>query len=351
MCMRAEILRPYFLLILLALLFVTTAYIIQPFFGPLVLATIAAVVLQPLYAWVLRYIPGRAMAALATVVLTSVCIVLPLFFLGSQIFNEARSLSTSFTGTNGHTYVSTTIDNIGLLVDRVIPGAGGVFDTLGGDLDQYARMAVSYLATHLGSVATSIAAFFLSLLIFFISFYYMLKDGPQFKKAIIALSPLSDTDDEFVFTRLGSAINSIIKGSFTIGLIQGTLTGFGFFLFGIPNFVLWGMVATFASFIPGVGTSLVLVPGIAFLLFTGDTTVALGLALWSILAVGLVDNFLGPRLMSRGTEVHPLLVLVGVLGGLALFGPLGIFLGPLTLSFLFVLLGILERPPKTQKAK
>ena len=226
-----------------------------------------------------------------------------------------------------------------------------MFDTLGGDLDQYARMAVSYLATHLGSVATSIAAFFLSLLIFFISFYYMLKDGPQFKKAIIALSPLSETDDEFVFTRLGSAINSIIKGSFTIGLIQGTLTGFGFFLFGIPNFVLWGMVATFASFIPGVGTSLVLVPGIAFLLFTGDTTVALGLALWSILAVGLVDNFLGPRLMSRGTEVHPLLVLVGVLGGLALFGPLGIFLGPLTLSFLFVLLGILERPPKTQKAK
>lgn len=310
------------------------------------LAIIAAVVLQPLYKRILNILPGRGLAALATVLVTSVCIVLPLFFLGAQIFTEVRSVSMSFAGVNGHTYLSNTVDNIGLLLEHVVPGAGKVFDTLGGNLDQYARVVLSYLATHLGSVATGVAAFFLNLLIFFIAFYYMLKDGPAFKKAIIALSPLTDTDDESIFSRLGVAIDSIIKGSFTIGLIQGTLTGFGFFLFGIPNFVLWGMVATITSFIPGVGTSLVLVPGIAFLLFTGDTTMAMGLAVWSVVAVGLIDNFLGPRLMSKGTAIHPLLVLLGVLGGLALFGPLGIFLGPLTLSFLFVLLDILSRPQK-----
>ena len=344
--MKAEVLRPYFLLFLLVLMFATVASIIKPFFGPLVLATIAAVVLQPVYARVLRIASGRGLAALITVFLTSICIVLPLFFLGTQIFNEVRNLSTSFTATSGHTYLSNTIDNTGTLLDKAIPGAGAVFDTLGGNLDQYARVALSYMAAHLGSVATSVAAFFLNLLIFFIAFYYLLKDGPAFKKAIITLSPLADNDDESIFSRLEVATNSIIKGSFTIGLLQGVLTGFGFFLFGIPNFVLWGMVATFSSFIPGIGTSLVLVPGVAFLLFTGHTSMALGLAAWSILAVGLIDNFLGPRLMSRGTEVHPLLVLLGVLGGLVLFGPLGIFLGPLTISFLFVLLGILSRPDR-----
>lgn len=342
--MKAEALRPYFLLFLLVLMFVLVGYIVKPFIGPLVLAAIAAVVLQPLYTRALRLTPNRGLAALATVLITSVCIVLPLFFLGAQIFNEVRNVSMSFTTTDGHTYLSNTLDSMGALVDRAIPGAGSVFDTLGGNLDNYTRIALTYLATHLGSVATGIAAFFLNLLIFFISFYYLLKDGPAFKKAIIALSPLADKDDESIFVRLETATNSIIKGSFTIGLIQGTLTGFGFFLFGIPNFILWGLVATIASFIPGVGTSLVLVPGIAFLLFTGNTAMALGLAAWSILAVGLIDNFLGPRLMSRGTEVHPLLVLLGVLGGLALFGPLGIFLGPLTISFLFVLLSILSRP-------
>ncbi len=111
-------------------------------------------------------------------------------------------------------------------------------------------------------------------------------------------------------------------------------------IFGIPNGFLWGTVAAIAALIPGIGTALVFIPAIAFLFFIGNIPQALGLLAWGALAVGLIDNILGPKLVGRGMQLHSLLVLLSVLGEIIFFGPSGIFLGPLSLSLLFVLLSI-----------
>ena len=172
------------------------------------------------------------------------------------------------------------------------------------------------------------------------SLYYLLKDGQKLKRAAIEYSPLANIDDEMILKKLELAIGSVIKGNFTIAFIQGILAFIGFTIFGVPNAILWGAAAAVAALIPSVGTALVLLPAVALLFLSGQLFPAVGLLLWGMLAVGLIDNFLGPKLIGRGMKLHPLLVLFSVLGGLVFFGPVGFLLGPIILSLLFALLHI-----------
>ena len=125
-----------------------------------------------------------------------------------------------------------------------------------------------------------------------------------------------------------------------IALIQGVLTAIGFSIFGIPHSILWGTVTIVVALIPGIGTALVLLPGIIYLFAIGETGSGIGLLVWGVLAVGLIDNLLGPKLVGRNLQLHPLLVLLSVLGGIAFFGPVGIFLGPICVSLLFALINV-----------
>jgi predicted PurR-regulated permease PerM len=122
-----------------------------------------------------------------------------------------------------------------------------------------------------------------------------------------------------------------------------------FMIFGVPNPVLWGVLGAIAALIPGIGTALVLLPAAAYLLFAvGDAAGALGLFVWWVSAVLLIDNMLGPHLVGRGAQLHPLVVLLSVLGGVAFFGPAGIFFGPLCISFLFAVLSVYSKPASTR---
>ena len=121
--------------------------------------------------------------------------------------------------------------------------------------------------------------------------------------------------------------------------------------FGVPNSVLLGLIAALASLIPGVGTMLVVLPAAGFLYVMGETTSALGLLVWGIVFVSSIDNFVRPRLVGNGLQMHPLIVLLSVLGGLSFFGPVGLLLGPLCISLLFAVLAIHVRATNTSRRK
>ena len=325
--MNAKTLQPYFLVALIIVSSVLTFFIFRPFLVVLVLAAVFAVVLQPLYRGVLRGMSGSpGLAAFITMLVSVVCILIPLTFIAAQVAGEAQNLYSSITNNGfGETYLNTFIESV--------------------YIEQYVKDGLAWLVQNLGGAFGGLARLLLSLFIFLIALYYFLCDGDRLKRTIIDASPLADTDDNAVLTRLEQAINSVIRGSLTIALIQGVLTGVGFAFFGVPNFILWGVVASLSALIPGIGTSLVLAPGIAYLFIIGAAVPAVGLLVWSVLAVGLIDNMLGPRLMGNGMQTHPLIVLLSVLGGLAFFGPAGIFLGPLCTSLLFALVSIHPNSP------
>ncbi len=345
--MNNEKLQPVFLISILVGSFLLAFLIFKPFLIALSLAAVFSVVLHPVYKRILLAMPGwQSAAAGVTMLVCLVCILVPLSFLILRIVGEAQQLYASMANGSGTLYLSTVVQSFQEFVRVHVPGMQSYTASVPLSADVYARGALTWIVQHLGDAFSSVTSVFLNTLVFLFALYYLLRDGRQLKRSIIELSPLRDTDDRLIFTRLELAVNSIIKGNLTIALIQGVQIAIGFTLFGVPNPILWGAVGSISALIPGIGTMLVLIPAIAFLFVTGSTVPSLGLLIWGLFAVGLIDNFLGPRLVGHGAQLHPLVVLLSVLGGVAFFGPVGVFFGPLCISLLFALLSIYANPSK-----
>ena len=339
--MQSSRIQDVFLVGLLLAVAVLAFYIFKPFLIPLALAAIFAVVLYPLYRRIHRALGGwESVAALLTVLVSLVCLIVPVSLLATRVAGEAQQFYLSLDSGSGRGTLDSALAQGTHYLSPYVPGVEDMRETISGNIDVYAREAAGWVAGHLGAAFASLAALLLGLFIFLISLYYLLRDGERFKSAVMRISPLASADEELIFERLGLAINSVVRGNLLTALAQGVLSMAGLTLFGVPNPVLWGAAAFFAALIPGIGTALIFIPIVLLTFFSGDIPAAIGLALWGAIAVGAIDNFLGPRLVGRGMHLHPLLVLPGVLGGLALFGAAGIFLGPLTLSLLFALLSI-----------
>ena len=325
------------MLVLLVGIFLLAFFVFQPFLYSLILAVVFATVFKPLHKKILAFTNYRSgFAALLSAVCVLVITVTPLAFLGTQIFQEATQLYVSFAKNGATTDFSYAIHNALASLEKVVP----LPITLSDNFNEYAERGLNWLLQHLDSVFSNIAKVFAGIFVFLIALYYVFKDGEKLKNALTALSPLQDTHDKTIFNKLEEAVNSVVKGNLTIALIQGAATSIGFFLFGIPSATLWGAVAAIAALVPGIGTTIVLAPAILYLFISGKTFFGIGLLLWGIIAVGLVDNLLGPKLVERGTRLHSFLVLLSILGGISFWGPLGFLLGPLTLSLLFALLEI-----------
>jgi predicted PurR-regulated permease PerM len=202
------------------------------------------------------------------------------------------------------------------------------------------KQSASWVIGHFDDIFTGTVSTIIHLLLSLVALFYFLKDGPRFAQSLMNYSPLPDKYDRDILHKLRIAVHSVFRGSLLVALIQGVLTGIGLAFFGVPNPSLWGSITAICALIPGVGTSLIVIPSIIYLFVTGNTFGAIGMTLWGVLAVGLIDNLLAPSLLSQGIRIHPMLVLFSVIGGISLFGPLGFIFGPLTISLLLALLEI-----------
>ncbi len=321
----------YFLLAFLAGMFAVAFFIFRPFFSPLVFAVVFAVAFQKPYKKIKDAVRGRAgIAAAITTVLVLAAIVLPLTFLGTRMATEAGQVYRSLVenGASG-----TVFDSVRDFVGDAVPF----------DLDAHLKDVLAYLAGNVGAVVSGVAKFFVSIVIFVMALYYFLKDGNSFRRAFVSLSPLMDEDDEEIARMLVRAVNSIVAGRLLMAFVQGLLAMIGFLVFGIPNAILWGSVTVVTAVIPGVGTALTAAPAVAYLFLQGSSGAAAGLFVYGVFVVGMADNLLGPKLISRGVSLHPFVILLSVLGGIALFGPTGFVLGPLAVSLLYTLLNAYHR--------
>ncbi len=326
----------YFLIFCILVSVVVVFFLFQPFLNPLIVAGVFAFLFQPIYFRVLKFFKNSPnFSALITTLVAIIIILLPISFLGTQIIIQSTDVYKHV--------VSGGVDNFVNHSENILDKIRSIFpisENIKIDFRNYAKQGLEILIKNFGSIFSSFTKIILNIFIFLAAFYFLLKDGHKLKNYFVELSPLSDKDDELIISRLKTSVSATIKGSLLIGLIQGILTGIGFAIFSVPNAVLWGSVAAIAALIPGVGTALVLLPGIIFLFITGSDFNAIGLLVWGAVAVGMVDNFLSPKLVGKGMKLHPLIVFLSVLGGFAFFGPLGFLLGPLSVSIFFALVDI-----------
>ncbi|QQR65247.1 AI-2E family transporter [Candidatus Kaiserbacteria bacterium] len=314
-----------------------------PFVGALSLAAIVVTVCYPIHERIILKTPRRnqTLAAFISLAFVLTVVVLPLGILASLILHEAVSVY-SLIGTSDNISFFNSIASIEQVVQKVIPNF-----TL--NIAMMIQQAATFIVNHFVTIFTTTAATVFQFFISLIAAFYFFRDGRYFTTYLIKLSPLRDSYDEQIIARLARAIRAVALGTVLVAMVQGTLTAVGLTLFGFDRAILWGCVAAIGALVPGVGTAIVFIPAVAYLLIMGAQLPALLLTIWGLLAVGLIDNLLGPYVMGRGNKMHPFLILIAVLGGIVFFGPLGFILGPVILSLFLVLLEIYHSHIKTSQ--
>jgi predicted PurR-regulated permease PerM len=334
--MKTNQVEKYFFYALLAAVIIITLIIFNPFLTTIVLSIAFAIGLNPVYKWIKRRITRGVswLASLITILLFVVVLCGPLFFVGTVIFSQAQNAYHSLAQTgNANAFIQFINEN----VSKIIP-SDFAFD-IQSKIDSLVTFIINNITGFFSYTASTIVMFILMI----ITIFYLLKDGARWKKIIISLSPLSENHIKEIFANLSDSINRTMRGSLIMTIAQGLFATIGFTIFHVPNPALWGVVAAFASFIPTLGTSMVSIPCMLFLYATGAHMQALGLLIWSITLVGMIDNILAPYIFSKDTEIPSILILFAILGGISLMGPVGILIGPLVLSLLYSLISTYKK--------
>ncbi len=331
--MQTKDVEKYFFLVFLLLVTIFSLFIFRPFFSIIILGASISVVLHPIYLWLKKKVTHDKswISALLTVSLFVFILMGPVLGIGALVFNQSQDLYNSLA-LNGSSNV--LFESINTSVNKVLP------PTIHFQIQDKFSDFITFATSNIASIFTTTLNTLLSLFLVILTIFFFLKDGDDWKDAIIKISPLADEDDRKILSKLSLAINSIVKGYLFIAIVQGILMGVGLTIFGVPSPALWGVFSAVASLVPTIGTTLVAVPAILFLLATGTTTQAIGMTIWSVVIVGLVDNLLNPIVVGKKTDVPALLVLFSVLGGVSLLGPIGILIGPVTISLLYSLVSI-----------
>lgn len=324
-----------FFVILVSLVVALLYFIFKPYLGALFFALVFTVVFEPVYRFINRFVGNRrSISAFLTVTFILFVILLPFIFFGYFFFEDARDLYGRLeSGQIEQGFVENALASFEKIVTTYIPAAKV-------NVQEYINQALGSILNNFSGVFSKFFSVIVDVIIMFFALFFFLKDGPHFKEKLFAISPLADSYDSQIWAKIRLAVNSVVRGTLLVASIQGMLTGIGFAIFGVPSPFVWGAVAAVTALIPAVGTSIVLIPGIIYLFFTGGLSGAIGLLLWSFVIVGLIDNFLGPILIKRGIEIHPLLILLSVIGGLNFFGPVGFIAGPVMLSVFLTMLEI-----------
>lgn len=309
--------------------------IVAPFVSALALAAIIVTICYPLYERLRRVVPrnNRTIAAFLSTLVVLLVIVLPVVFLSSLVAREVVTFYQSLDPSNGGLSITEQLTELEGMIQVYIPE----FNI---DLAEQLKATGQWITGNLGAIfagtVSTIFVFFIAVL----GSFYFFRDGQELLQLVIKASPLPDHEDKIIFRRLAQAVRAVATGTLLVAIIQGSLAAFGFWLVGFDRFILWGSLASIGALMPGVGTGIVNFPAVAYLFFTGEIAWGFVLLVWSIAVVGLIDNLVGPYLMGRGNNMHPFIILIAVLGGISLMGPVGFIIGPVVVTLFLVLLEI-----------
>jgi predicted PurR-regulated permease PerM len=326
-------LRTAFVLLLVAAVTALFLAVAWPFLKPLLLAALLAGLFHRFYRWVTRLLGGRQSLGAAVTLL--VLLVLGLgpvsAFLGIVLQQALTMTNQAIPWLSEHLGEASTFNVHDWLVQR-FPALARYVPSQEQLLQQIAtavKAAGAYLVSFASRMTATTAAFLLNLFVMLYAMFFFFRDGHKILERIFYYLPLSDEDESRMLSQFASITRATVKGTLVIGVIQGGLGGIAFWVAGIEGAALWGTIMTILSIVPGIGAPLVWVPFVIFLYVNGQYLTATLLLVWCGAVVTTIDNFLRPVLVGRDSEMPDLLILIGTLGGLFLFGPIGFIVGPI----------------------
>ncbi|HEU4711693.1 MAG TPA: AI-2E family transporter [Pyrinomonadaceae bacterium] len=334
------------------LLFVTAIFLylcwrmLVPFLGVIAWATVLVILFYPVHKRIAKRLNRPALAALISCLLVVLIILVPIGLITVAVFNElANALQSIQAGVNSlldpNSRVSGPILNfVGRFVDiSQLRSEEFLLDRLKGVSGQIAGQTLGFLG---GLAGVLVQMFFV-----IFTMYYFFRDGENISRTVRDTLPLEREQAEGIMARTREVIDASVYGVITIAAIQGTLGGLAFWALGLRSALIWGVAMTFLSMVPMLGAFLVWVPAAIYLAVTGHWVKALMLAVWGTFVIGMIDNFLRPKLVGSRTRLHELLIFFSVLGGLSVFGVLGVVLGPVVLAITLALVEVYRTAART----
>ena len=332
---QEERFRKAFLLLLVAAISLAFVMMIRPFITPLLLAAIFTGLSFPLQRRLSELIGGReALAAALTLLLLLAVVVAPLLSFLGIVASQAGEITQSIGPWLQDGIAASQTGDLGAqlpLPDFLAPYQAQIYAKMG----ELTSLVGQFFFNTLTAATRGTASFLLALFVMLYAMFFFLRDGHGLLAKILYYIPLHNEDELKMVERFVSVTRATLKGSLVIGVLQGALAGGALAVAGVPAAAFWGTLMAVLSIIPGLGTALVWIPAAGWLYLGGETTAAVGLTVWCIAVVGMVDNVVRPALVGRDTQMSDLMILLSSLGGLLFFGAPGLIVGPI-LAGLFV---------------
>ncbi len=345
--MEKSFVSKLFLIVLLAAL-IMLLRLFWVFISAMVLALLIASVFYPLYSRLKnRLKEDERSAALLMTLLVFLVLVIPVGGFVGSLSNEALDFYDTSRNSLSLKKIHQALegDSIWARIVRKTGELAGVefsIETLEKLSASMAKDLGLYLSKQLGYVASNLFNFFIHFFLMILAVYYIFRDGNRLREYIGELLPFPGKQQDLIVDKFHEMASAVVVGNGLNGVIQGILGGFGFSLFGLGSPVLWGTVIGFMAFLPIIGATVVYLPVTVILLLQGNIGLALGFLTYNAAYSIIMEYFFKPKMIGKGMKMNSLLVLIGILGGMKLFGILGIIYGPLIIT-IFVTLAEIYR--------
>lgn len=328
MAIRDKDVKRYSAVALIIFIIVVAFLVIKPILLSIFGGLILAYVFYPMYQRIYRLFGERTTAALAVSLLIVIVIFIPLWFFMPIVIRQIFDAFTFMQTLDVASFVKTVFPSLSPKIQIDITTS--IISLIG----KISSGSLGALTGFLLNLSTVLLHFAVILFVFF----FAMRDADKLKVYVSELSPLKKEKGTLLANQFKQITSSLIYGNFIIGIIQGVLTGIGLIVFGVPNALLLTLIAVFASILPVVGPWAVWIPAAVYLFSTGQTSMAIGFAVYSVLLVSTIDNILRPYFVARKTKSASVVVLVGMIGGLLAFGIAGLLIGPLILEYVVLFL-------------
>lgn len=300
-------------------------------------AAILAIIFNGVHIWLLKKIPGRdSLASFATILIILVTVITPLFLVSVAMIAESSSILAALQdGTLDPEGMVNSFKELIPVIESFFERFGIPSDQIDGRISALSAELIQGLGSRAVQTTQSAVQFIIQFFLMLYLLFFFIRDGESIVKGIEKALPIGDEIEEMIFRRFAQVSRATIKGTLVVAVIQGTIGGFTFAALGIPGATLWGVIMILLSLLPVGGSMFVWVPAAIILFANGETGKGFILVIVGALFIGLIDNLLRPRLVSRDTKIPDYLILLATLGGLAQFGLTGFLIGPV-IAALFI---------------
>jgi len=313
--------------------------LLWPFAEPIGFALIMAVSLYPLHERVRSKIGGPTWAALISTMAVLLLLIIPVvavvYLVGSEMVDVGSRLSAGLATEQAKHVVEQVVAPMG----RAGAAAAGRIEN---GIQELPRLASDYLVGAGTLVIAGFAGFAGQTLITFFVLFFLFRDGERMTHILAFLLPIQERHSQRLFEKVRQSIVANLKGMLVVAIVQGLLAGAGFYALRLPSAGLLAFLTGLSSIVPVVGTALVWVPVAAYLALQGHVWKGVIIFLWGLVAVAGCDNPLRAKVVGQDQALNPLFLILAILGGVEVFGVLGIFIGPLLLAVVDTLIEMLR---------